>query len=534
MSSEESHKNISPKSSQKKGSAKELPSAIGPYKVDGLLRKGGMSLLYLGHHPKTQRPLAIKVLSPQLLANKKVVKHFLEEAKIIAITNHPNIVQLFGHGEWEKGLYIAMEFIQGISLRQFIVSKALSVQRSLEVVLEVASALKHLHTHNVIHRDLKPENILLRESGHIKVIDFGIAQVLQEDGDPTDTGIGSGSFLGTPSYMSPEQQKNPESVTFASDIYSLGVIAYELISGRLSHGLIQLSFVPKGLQKILAKCLQEDPKDRYQDMIDLILDVATYRNTLSPSKPLHKKETDSTIEGYLRDAQATLLPSALPEWSKVDMGLFNHRTNLLTGIYFDFFPLSEGRLGIVMSEPTSTGAEAILHSAVVRGMIRTLSQVTMHPVQLAALLNQLLITDSMDQIFTLSYLILNPLKNQLSYLSCGSGSMWMIPMGSNTPKKVSANNIALGITAESEFVEVTRGWYVGDTLLLNSSSTAISSSANSEQEPFQEKQFEAALSESYYLSPQKQVQALFHRLRANSAQPGEMRALTFISVKRTA
>ena len=107
-----------------------------------------------------------------------MVKRFLAEAKIIAIADHPNIVRLHQSGRWEEGLYIAMEYVQGISLRQYLQKVPLSIKRALEIILEIAYALCHLHTHHVIHRDLKPENILITQEGKVKVIDFGIAQLL--------------------------------------------------------------------------------------------------------------------------------------------------------------------------------------------------------------------------------------------------------------------------------------------------------------------------------------------------------------------
>ena len=111
------------------------PSHIGPYKIESLFNRGGMSILYLATEPSIPRPLIIKVLSPRLSKNKEISARFLKEAEIIAMTNHPNIVKLYGQGEWEKGLYIAMEFIQGISLRQFIQNHALSQKRALEISL---------------------------------------------------------------------------------------------------------------------------------------------------------------------------------------------------------------------------------------------------------------------------------------------------------------------------------------------------------------------------------------------------------------
>src|SRR5262249_44107549 len=137
-------------------------------------------LLYLGTHPDTKEPVTIKVLSQKFLSHPEIVKRFLNEAEIIAMADHPNIVKLYGHGEWAGGLYIAMEFVQGISLRQYLLQTPMSLKRALEIILDVAYALCHLHTHGVIHRDLKPENILVTDIGTIKVIDFGIAQLLTE------------------------------------------------------------------------------------------------------------------------------------------------------------------------------------------------------------------------------------------------------------------------------------------------------------------------------------------------------------------
>jgi serine/threonine protein kinase len=196
-----------------------VPKSIGPYTIESLLEKGGMSLLYLATDPNTRDPITIKVLSPKFLSHPEAVKRFINEAEIIAMANHPNIVQLYGHGEWEHGLYIAMEFIQGISLRQYILQTPVSLTRALDVIIDIAYALCHLHAHGVIHRDLKPENILVTDAGGIKVIDFGIAQLLTKT-DITMPGEGRQQLIGTPIYMSPEQKENPEAVSFPSDIYS--------------------------------------------------------------------------------------------------------------------------------------------------------------------------------------------------------------------------------------------------------------------------------------------------------------------------
>ena len=134
-----------------------------------------------------------------------------------------------------------MEFIQGLSLRQQILRVPISLKRALEIIKDIAYALCHLHTHGVIHRDLKPENILITNDSQIKVIDFGIAQLLSEQ--ILKKAPLKQRMIGTPVYISPEQRDNPESVSYPSDIYSLGIIAYELILGRLSQGHIHLSLI---------------------------------------------------------------------------------------------------------------------------------------------------------------------------------------------------------------------------------------------------------------------------------------------------
>jgi serine/threonine protein kinase len=248
----------------------KLPGSIGPYKIERLLNKGGMSLLYLASHPDIREPIVIKVLLPKYAENKAANASFLKEAAIIQMLTHPNIVHLYGEGEWEGGLYIAMEYIQGISLRQWLQKNQPKLKRALEIVQQIAYALCHLHAHGIIHRDLKPENILITDTGQVKVIDFGIAQLHT---DPEK----KGHFAGTPVYMSPEQKKNPNKWTEDSDIYALGVIAYELITGKLSHGTIDLSVLPHSLVPIIERALNS----KYDDIVEFTTDIGKTMSAFS-------------------------------------------------------------------------------------------------------------------------------------------------------------------------------------------------------------------------------------------------------------
>lgn len=256
----------------------EIPQVIGIYQIESLLQSGGMSRLYLATDSKTHLLVAVKVLLPKFFVHPDIIERFLREAEILSYVDHPNIVKMYNHGTWEGGFYIAMEYIVGGSLRQYILQNPLSLRRALEMILDIAYGVCHLHTQGIIHRDLKLENILVTDEGVIKIIDFGIAQLLHAVKDEEHSAF-SHRTIGTPIYMSPEQRENPETVSYPSDIYSLGIIAYELLLGRLSHGHVHLALMPKGLQKILAKTLQPDPRERYQDIVDFIADLSNYMNS---------------------------------------------------------------------------------------------------------------------------------------------------------------------------------------------------------------------------------------------------------------
>lgn len=491
-----------------------VPQKIGPYKIEGLLSKGSMSLLYLGLHPETKQPLVLKVLSPQFVTHPETVERFLKEAEIIAISNHPNIVKLYGQGEWEGGLYIAMEFIRGISLSQFIFQHSLSLKRSLDIVLQVAFALCHLHTHGIIHRDIKPENVLIAEDGEVKVIDFGIA-ALHSEAEPPSAAIKT--FMGTPNYMSPEQKENPLKATFSSDIYSLGVIAYELVLGKLSYGLINLTLLPKGLRKLVGKALALSQQERYQDIVDFITDVSQYMKSSDIEKDRPGSDQLKEVLETLQTASQKLLPETLPHWEQLEIGLSKFKGPMQLGLYYDFFKFADNTFGILIAEPMNPGLEAGVYMAVFRGMVRTLihekSPTFHHPLQPSAFmatLNEMLAADGMKQRFGLSFIYLHPLQDQLSFISCNLGSLIHVPAGSKKPHELISENPPLGADSRSTFSETTDNWKNGDTLILHS--LDIQSSQGSGPKNELANLLVEAISENAYLSPQRQSEAVLKKL----------------------
>lgn len=499
------------------------PKEIGGYPIESLLGQGGMSLLYLALHPETTEPLTIKVLSAEFVSRPDMVSRFMKEAEIIELTDHPNIVKLYGHGEWEGGLYIAMEFIQGISLRELILQQALPLKRSLETIIQIGHALTHLHAHGIIHRDLKPENILLTAQGGVKVIDFGIAQLHK-------WGTAKKEVTGTPVYMSPEQREHPERVSFATDIYSLGIILYELVLGRLSHGVIHLHLLPKGLQRICAKALQPEIEDRYPDIVDFIQEVQAYLDSGALEKELRGSDYLGELGESLRRAQTVLIPGEVPSWPHLEMGIVSNSRNALSAVYYDFFQSQEGAYHIVMGESLASGVEGLLYVATLRGMIRSLADVYEQPTELISKLNAQLLSEEHEQSFSLCYLSLEPLQNRFQYLSCGYSPLWHLPAGSEVPRRISTDNIALGIDPNLDPLVMSSSFNVADQLVMHTFQAGLAKSVSEVEED--ESHFLEALKESLFLTPSKQAESIFRKVHQKENKQLFERPITVVTVQR--
>lgn len=466
-----------------------LPKKIGPYPIDALLSKGGMSLLYLGAHPETHQPLVIKVLSPFFVKNEEMVDQFLKEAKIIALSDHPNIVKLYGQGEWEEGLYIAMEFIQGVSLKQFILQHSLSLKRSLEILLQVAYALLHLHTHGVIHRDLKPENILITEEGGVKVIDFGIAQLAQDGKEPLK--ISKGGLIGTPSYMSPEQKKDPLHVSYAADIFALGVISYELIVGRLSFGKLHLSYLPTSLASIIQKAIAPDPKERYEDIVEYIhalsAELKTMRNLDSSSKE-HKE-----VLAKLDELQKGLLPEVFLAPNDLEITYAKTKGDFDFDLYYEPFRLASGNYLFIVCKSSSSNVEAIAHLAILKGLLYGLLSPYMNndkiPFPLldwVVSLNTQIRQLSQKPTFAFSALYFEERFARFSYLSCGFGPLIHFSEKAETSRLIPSQNPLLGSFPTLDAYESFDHWEEGDSLILHTFSDMPSQAEKKVVEVFTE------------------------------------------------
>lgn len=504
-----------------------IPEKIGPYPIHALLSKKGFSILYLASDVKTKKPLIIKVLPQKFQKDSSYIDRFLQEAKIIGKASHENIVQFYGQGQWEEGLYIAMEFVQGISLRSLIESASLSLKNAFSMGIQIAKALSHLHRHQIIHRDLKPENIMLTEEAKIKLIDFGIAFMTNAE---LVQAINHKAFMGTPAYMSPEQKKPPHHISFASDIYSLGIVIYELITGKLSHGQVNLKHLPNHARTILNQCIESDVALRYSKVEDFIRDATKYLQSPEIDKDsLSSFQQQQRIERTIQDNFKELFPPP-PKWSKVDLGLVTEWSCELTGVLYDFIEPKPGIYAIFCAESLDKNIASVLHISELRGMIRAFSKDMKNPVKLAFDLNMSIMENKLEQRFKFCYLILNPSANQLKYLSCGFHDLIHICSEIGTAKQIHNENPPLGQAANSQFIDISHNWSAGDIVLLHSIPwTEETQSINNKEV---EKYFLSTGEKTSYLSAQKQIEQIEHQFRHNFLPGNPLFTHTFMAIHR--
>ena len=271
-------------------------TTIGRYEVRALLGSGGMGEVYKAYDPTLGRSVAIKLLLQSLSADAEGVTRFLQEARAASALNHPNILTIHEVGDHHQSRYIVAELVEGETLRQRMERGQLTLREILDVGIQAASALAAAHAAGIVHRDIKPDNLMLRPDGYVKVLDFGVAKLAQRssDADPgatraVDTSVGM--VVGTIAYMAPEQARGLD-VDGRADSFSLGIVLYELVTGRApftgptaSDTLVAIlereppplrlhaRGLPAQIEWIIAKALDKDPGLRYQSIADLRVDL---------------------------------------------------------------------------------------------------------------------------------------------------------------------------------------------------------------------------------------------------------------------
>jgi tRNA A-37 threonylcarbamoyl transferase component Bud32 len=246
------------------------------------LGRGGMGVVYKARQPRLNRFVALKILAREKEQDPRFAERFTREAQALARLNHPNIVTIYDFGEADGLYYLLMEFADGLSLRQLLQTRKLAPEEALVIVPAICEALHYAHQQGIVHRDIKPENILLDKQGRVKIADFGIAKLLGGHGR-AESLTGEQQVVGTPHYMAPEQVEKPGIVDHRADIYSLGVVFYEMLTGELPLG----KFAPPShivkmdvrLDEVVLHALEKEPERRYQQASQVKTDVETIART---------------------------------------------------------------------------------------------------------------------------------------------------------------------------------------------------------------------------------------------------------------
>jgi hypothetical protein len=250
----------------------ELAPLFPQLEILELLGQGGMGAVYKARQIKLDRLVALKVLPPVVANDPSFAERFIREARTMARLNHPHIVAVHDFGDVKDLYYLVMEFVEGVNLRQALAAGKLEPAQALVLVAELCSAMQYAHEMGVVHRDIKPENILLDRHGRVKVADFGLAKLI---GQTQAAGrlTASSQAMGTPHYMAPEQWEKPLQVDHRADIYSLGVVFYELLTGELPLGKFappsEKAGVDARLDEVVLRAIEKQPEQRYQQMSEM-------------------------------------------------------------------------------------------------------------------------------------------------------------------------------------------------------------------------------------------------------------------------
>ena len=276
----------------------ELAGKFPQLEILGFIGQGGMGAVYQARQKQLNRIVALKILPLDIGSDRAFAERFTREAQALAHLNHPGIVTLYEFGQADGLFYFLMEYVDGVNLRQLLRTGRVSAREALAIVPQICDALQFAHDQGLVHRDIKPENILLDRRGRVKVADFGLAKLVRTGSEPTpgvEVASGSpfvtesGKIMGTPSYMAPEQVAHPAEVDHRADIYALGVVFYQMLTGELPGRKIEPPSkkvqVDVRLDEIVLRALEKEPARRYQHVSEVGTDLKTISRTEPNAKP---------------------------------------------------------------------------------------------------------------------------------------------------------------------------------------------------------------------------------------------------------
>ena len=340
-----------------------INTTIGNYKITRLIGEGGMACVYEGEHKMLGTKVAIKVLNPILSANTQIKERFRNEAKLMASLDHPNITKVIDFEEKPQQISIVMEFLNGEDLNQIIKRKGpLSEKEIIDIFSQTLSAFQYAHQKGIVHRDIKPSNIFILPNGVVKILDFGIAKLFGNDNEITQTG----TLMGTPVYMSPEQVKADKSIDHRSDIYSLGVTMYFAVNGKAPYNSVTDSqfdifnkivyetlpefTIKNKFEGLILKACEKNSENRFQSCLE-------YLNTLNLPLTFSSESNDITLV----DDKNIRKNSFEEEYNRIaepeEISILNKKTHRIIALFIVVIMIIFGFSYFLITEPNPQKSE---------------------------------------------------------------------------------------------------------------------------------------------------------------------------------
>ena len=290
----------------------ELTEMLPNFEIIKMIGRGGMGLVYQARQTNLDRLVAIKLLPVEAAIDPEFEDRFMREARTMAKLDHANITHIYDFGEAEGQYYIVMEYVEGQHLGHHLVTESLTPSESFTIMLQICEALAYAHSRGVVHRDIKPANIMITPEGRVKVMDFGLAKITNRSAELTSI-TKTNASLGTPHYMSPEQQRNLQTADHRADIYALGVLYYEMLTGTLPIGhfapVSDKALVPAAVDTVVVKALEAEVEKRYTNVNafrdDLLIAMEGIEGTLGEKQMVVLLFTDVVDSVGLANAMGT-------------------------------------------------------------------------------------------------------------------------------------------------------------------------------------------------------------------------------------
>jgi predicted Ser/Thr protein kinase len=299
------------------------------------LGKGGMGVVYKARQRHLNRLVAVKILPPSAGDDGTFAERFTREAQALAQLNHPHIVQVYDFGRTDEFFYFIMEYVDGVNLRALIRDGKLTPEQALKIVPQICDALQFAHDEGIVHRDIKPENILIDKKGRVKVADFGLAKLLGRTPDELSL-TGTGQLMGTLGYMAPEQLQEAHSVDHRADIYSLGVVFYEMLTGKLPIGRFdppsKRVAVDIRIDEVVLRSLESEPGRRYQHASEIKEQVDRITHSGSPAAGTAGPPAHEPAYAYYADQPQSELADWVNRLKHLDPQEGRKLTHIVAGV----------------------------------------------------------------------------------------------------------------------------------------------------------------------------------------------------------